>query len=118
MGVDMESIKRDRDDGGRFAAKSDEERRVRSVRATDETWDKFGEMAESKGMTRADLLEAIAEEGEDSDEDSESALDSDTLDEVAELLREALTLKPNAGGAIKVKIREALELMGEDWDTS
>lgn len=28
-------------------------------------------------------------------------------------LREALTLKPNAGGAIKSKIREALELLGQ-----
>ncbi|MGB3203741.1 MAG: hypothetical protein WBB28_01995 [Crinalium sp.] len=45
---------------GKFAAKSDDTRRVRSVRVTDSSWEILGEMAHIRGMTRADLLEAIA----------------------------------------------------------
>jgi hypothetical protein len=42
---------------GQFAAKSDESREVRSLRCTDATWQKLGELAESQGITRADLIE-------------------------------------------------------------
>ena len=42
---------------GRFAVKSDEHREVRSLRCTDATWQKLGELAELQGITRADLVE-------------------------------------------------------------
>jgi predicted DNA-binding protein len=106
-------IKRDRGDGGKFLAKSDDERHVRSIRATDETWEVFGELAASRGQTRADLLETLMESGSD---EIESAVDQDTLDEVVELLKEGLTIKANTGGAIKQRIRSALEILGEELD--
>ena len=49
-----------KDKRGRFLSKSSNHRQVRSIRATDETWYKFGEQAAQQGITRADLLEKIA----------------------------------------------------------
>lgn len=48
---------------GRYSSKSDQERQVRSIRATEEVWNAFGEAAESQGITRADLLEKLVELG-------------------------------------------------------
>ncbi|MBD2364491.1 hypothetical protein H6G36_25515 [Anabaena minutissima FACHB-250] len=48
-----------RSENGRFAAKSDEHRVVRSVRLTDSTWEVLGELAQSQGLTRGDLLEDL-----------------------------------------------------------
>ena len=47
---------------GKFTQKSDEPRKVRSIRLTDSTWEKLGEMADKKStaeqrITRADLIE-------------------------------------------------------------
>lgn len=101
-----------RDDSGKFAPKSDSFRSVRSIRATDWVWDEFGFLADSQKITRADLLEqwvksggrpAAAGDGEQSDETTPI-----NLAIAIEQLTQALTLKANAGGAIKEKIRAAL----------
>jgi predicted DNA-binding ribbon-helix-helix protein len=52
-----------RTEGGRFASKSDEPRHVRSIRLTDSTWEALGAIAIQRGLTRADLLEELVEEG-------------------------------------------------------
>jgi len=52
-----------RTEGGRFASKSDEPRHVRSIRLTDPTWEVLGAIAIQRGITRADLLEQLVEEG-------------------------------------------------------
>ena len=54
---------RKRDDLGQFAQKSEEPREVRSIRLTDSTWKVLGQAAETQGITRADLLEKMAENG-------------------------------------------------------
>lgn len=112
-------MEQDRGDGGKFAAKGDDIRAVRSVRLTDNTWRTLGERADDQDMTRADYLEALVageveweSEGVESDQQD---LDFDP-DEIAEILKEALTLKANAGGKIKLRIKEALQLMGYDPD--
>lgn len=107
----------DKDDLGRFAKKSNSERIVRSIRATDEVWNLLGDKAKENDMTRADFLEALVNEEVVWNEENnvESEVDFD-VDEVAEILKEALTLKSNAGGKIKTKIREALELMNVELD--
>lgn len=46
-----------RNESGKFAAKSNENRQVRSIRLTDSAWDKLGQLALERGITRADLLE-------------------------------------------------------------
>jgi hypothetical protein len=68
----------------------------------------------------AERIQELKEDGENGDSilgfldsDSEDNSESD-LDEVGEILNEALKLKSNAGGAIKTKIREALKLLGID----
>jgi hypothetical protein len=54
--------KQDRGKGGKFAPKSDEPRSVRTVRLTNTTWAKLGQIAESRSITRADLIEQIVEQ--------------------------------------------------------
>lgn len=109
----------DKDDKGQFKRKSNSERQVRSIRATNEVWNLLGDKAEENDMTRADFLEALVNEEVVWNEESnvESEVDFD-VDEVAEILKEALTLKSNAGGKIKTKIREVLELMNVELDES
>lgn len=89
-------VEQERNSKGRFKQKSDEFRQVRSIRVTDEVWDKLGKLADQRRITRADLLEELVEEQE-------------RLSEAIQILEEALTLKANAGGAIKSKIRNALK---------
>ena len=93
----------DKDWRGRFISKSDDYRKVRSIRVTDEIWEKFGDMALQQGITRADLLEEIVKS-------DDSVVDNN---QVINLLQEALKLKANAGGAIKRKIREALLILSK-----
>lgn len=101
-------MQRNRNESGHFEPKSDDERKVRSIRVTDEVWEKFGELAAAREMTRADLLEDLIEADL---ELPEPVLDEETLEEVIEILQEALTLKANAGGAIKAEIKRALEML-------
>ncbi len=97
-----------RDDSGKFTLKSDSERKVRSIRATDRTWDDFGFEADKRRITRADLLEQWVK--------GESLVHTQIATPIElglamAVLTEALDLKANAGGAIKAKIREALALL-------
>lgn len=103
-------------DNGRFAPKGNENRTVRSIRATDSTWNTLEEKASEQDMSKADYLEALVSgeidwESEDFEKDEIAEFDFD-VEEVAEILREALTLKANAGGKIKTEIKKALEMMG------
>ena len=82
-----------RNDKGQFQSKSDGFRRVRSIRVTDEVWDKLGKIADKRGITRADLLEQLVEVD---------------LSSAVEILKDALKLRANAGGAIKREIRRVL----------
>jgi hypothetical protein len=103
-------------DNGKFAAKGSELRTVRSIRATDSTWNALEDKASEQDMTKADYLEALVSgeiEWESDDSDKDQATESDfDIEEVVEILTEALTLKSNAGGKIKTEIKRALEMMG------
>jgi hypothetical protein len=101
-------------DNGKFAAKGSELRTVRSIRLTDSTWNALEDKASEQDMSKADYLEALVSgeiDWESDDFDKEQVAEFD-IDEVVEILTEALTLKSNAGGAIKKEIKKALELMG------
>ena len=54
---------RPRDRAGKFVQKSDEIRKVRSIRLTDRAWEYLGESANDRGITRADLVEEYVESG-------------------------------------------------------
>lgn len=98
-----------RNEQGKFAPKSDSERKVRSIRATDRVWDDFGFEADKRRITRADLLEQWAS----SPPAATATAPSNTadLEQVIAILEQALTMKANAGGAIKGEIRKALDLL-------
>lgn len=110
-------LEQEKDDRGRFTRKSDSDRKIRSIRATDETWNLLGEKAEENDMTRADFLEAIVtnEVNWDDEEKSESDYDFD-VDEVGEKLKEILTFKSREGTKMKAIIKEVLEVMGIELD--
>ena len=55
LGVVMN--KQGRNESGKFAAKSNENRQVRSIRLTDSAWDTLGKIADERSITRADLVE-------------------------------------------------------------
>ncbi len=111
----MYMIEQERDNG-KFAAKGTELRTVRSIRLTDSTWDALEDKASEQDMSKADYIEALVSgeiewELDNSNKEQATEFDFD-VDEVVEILTEALTLKPQAGGAIKKEIKKALELMG------
>lgn len=56
-------LNQERSEGGKFAPKSEKPRQVRSIRVTDEAWERLGVIAKSRRITRADLLEEAVEEG-------------------------------------------------------
>ena len=92
---------RSRDQRGCFINKSSVNRKVRSIRVTDEVWGRFGTMAAKRGITRADLLEEIVKT-------NQVILGNE---EAIRMLEESLKLKANAGGVIKKKIREVLKIL-------
>jgi hypothetical protein len=107
-----------RTDTGQFALKSDAARLVRSIRATDWVWNEFGFLAGSQGISRADLLEKWVKSGgmrpAPRTEEIPFDLGPIQLAIAVETLRQALTMKANAGGAIKKQIRVALAELGRD----
>lgn len=110
-------MEQEKDSKGRFVRKSDSDRKIRSIRATDETWDLLGDKAEKNDMTRADYLEALVRNVDECNNENNSEVELDfDVDEVVDILKEALTLKSNAGGKIKIEIKRALELIGVDLD--
>ena len=54
-------VDQDRAKTGKFLSKSKQPRHVRSIRLTDAAWEKLGELADKKNITRADLLENALE---------------------------------------------------------
>ncbi len=97
-----------RNEDGKFLLKGETERKVRSIRVTDRTWDDFGFEADKRRITRADLLEQWVK--------GQGLVQPDGITRIemavaVSILTEALDLKANAGGAIKARIREALEVL-------
>jgi len=72
---------------GRFAAKSAEHREVRSLRFTDSTWEKLGNVAKSRCITRADLVEQLVDSGV---LDQEPASSGVSLQQVEELIAQII----------------------------
>lgn len=102
-------VKQGRTQGGKFASKSDEPRLVRTMRLTDITWQKLGEIAESRGITRADLIERIVESGA---LNQQSAGDQISLQQVessiAQILNDSTVTR---GGKDRGAVKRALEAL-------
>lgn len=84
---------------GKFAPKGDENRAVRSIRATDATWKGLQAIANDRRVSTADVLEWMVQEWQ-------------VDHQVMEMLTNALSLPANKGGAIKTEIKAAIALLG------
>ena len=100
-------------ENGKFQPKSDQPREVRSIRATDQTWIQLGDYAESRGITRADLLEEIADNLTSLNSDGSKSITPIELELIITTLRESLNLKGNATSKIKVEINKVLEILSK-----
>ncbi len=105
----------DRTEGGQFAPKSEDYRHVRSIRLTDKTWEKIGCAAEAKQVTRADLIEQMAEDGVfDQSAVCANALDSSQLIAAIEsvMSNPDVTRKGKDRGAVKRALEALLSCLG------
>lgn len=98
-----------RGDRGRFAPKSDENREVRSIRLTDSTWQKLGEVADLRCITRADLIEQLVEAGQLDQEPITSGVSLQQVEEaVAHILNDPVVTR---NGKDRGSVRRALEAL-------
>lgn len=96
-----------RSEHGRFASKSDEPREVRSIRLTDSTWQKLGDIADSRGITRADLIEELAQSGALDQQPTGLSLQQ-VEDEAAQVLNDPTVTR---NGKDRGSVRRALEAL-------
>lgn len=99
----------DRTEQGRFAPKSEEYRQVRSIRLTDSAWQKIGFAAEKRRITRADLIEQMAEDGVFDGESIDSKLSRESL----EVLVEEILSDPTVtrGGKDRGAVKRGLQAL-------
>lgn len=53
-------MQQEKNSKGQFTKKGETDRKVRSIRLTDETWKILGQKADEYSLNRADFLEALA----------------------------------------------------------
>jgi hypothetical protein len=80
----------DRTEGGKFAPKSSQPRHVRTIRLTDTTWEKIGYAADKRSITRADLVEQMAEDGVFDDDAKEQNSSKLLLDDIELIIQDVL----------------------------
>lgn len=104
-----------KDKKGRFINKSTSDRKVRSIRATEEVWDKFGEQADKQRITRADLIEEIF-----SKELADSRVIRGKIADIIGILKHGITPKKqgglyasNSAKALKDEVINAIALLEE-----
>lgn len=98
---------------GKFTTKSDQPRQVRSIRATDQTWNQFTDHAKSRCITPADLLEELASK---LNNESNKLLTPVELEIIISTIEECLNLKGNATSKIKSKLTNILNMLVEKPD--
>jgi macrodomain Ter protein organizer (MatP/YcbG family) len=82
----------DRTEEGKFARKSEEHRHVRSIRLTNTSWEKIGFAADKRRITRADLIEQMAEDGVFDDEEQQvQRPDTILVRDIASVVEEILS---------------------------
>jgi hypothetical protein len=104
----------DRTEGGKFAPKSSQPRHVRTIRLTDITWEKIGYAADKRRITRADLVEQMAEDGVfDDDEVNEQDSSKSLLNDIELIVQDVLndptvTRNGKDRGAVKRSLQALL----------
>jgi predicted DNA-binding ribbon-helix-helix protein len=89
----------ERREDGKFAAKSDEIRQVRSLRLTDKAWSNLEKLAKLRSITRADLIEEFTE--------------NNLFDNLSEVLNQAPLPNNNQEQEIKL-LREQVESLTQE----
>lgn len=101
--------KQGRGETGKFASKSNEPREVRSIRLTDTSWEKLGNVADSRCITRADLIEHIVESGALDQPQPTSATNLQQVEEAAaQILNDPIVTR---NGKDRGSVRRALEAL-------
>ncbi len=106
-----------RDKKGKFTTKSAGPRKTKTIRVTDEVWKKFGKLADNQKISRADLLEIWIKDHvthglkNKSDRENSVHVSHGLIEKTIAVLTEALPLKSNAGGKIKIQVRKAIALL-------
>jgi len=112
-------IDQERSDDGKFAAKGEAIRAVRSIRLTDNTWHLLGDRADENDMSKADYLEGLFS-GEIDWQSEDTETEKDDLDfdpeEIAEILKDVLISKERGNKHFKAAITKVLELMNQELD--
>jgi len=98
-------------ENGKFQQKSDENREVRSIRATNSTWGGLGTYADRRHLTRADLLEELVDDLAKEDGNKCKYITPIELEVIVTTLKESLNLKGNATSKIKVEISKVLAML-------
>lgn len=103
-------MKQGRQEKGRFASKSNEYRAVRSLRLTETTWETLGSAADSRCITRADLIEQLVESGVlDAEQQSTSGLDIHAVEQAVTQILNNPTVTRN--GKDRGSVRRALDAL-------
>lgn len=98
-----------RGERGRFAAKSDNPRGVRSLRLTDTTWEKLGAAADLRCITRSDLIEHLVESGALDQQPIASGISLQQVEQaVAQILDDPVVTR---NGKDRGSVRRALEAL-------
>ncbi len=106
----------DRTEGGKFAPKSSQPRHVRTIRLTDTTWEKIGYAADKRRITRADLVEQMAEDGAFDDEVNEQNSSKLLLNDIELIVQDVLndptvTRNGKDRGAVKRALQALLNCL-------
>jgi len=106
-------MEQERNSSGQFVCKSGTFRRVRSIRISDTDWLRLQKLSEAQGCTVADLLHEwlSVPPGMYLQMICADSQQEQLFSKIKKILHYALTLKSNAGGAIKTQIREVLDLL-------
>ena len=98
---------------GKFQSKSEQPRNVRSIRATDQTWEKFTDYAKSRCITPADLLEDVADNLDSLNSSGSKLISPIELELIVITLKESLNHKGNATNKVKAEISKVLEMLAK-----
>lgn len=113
----MNRIRQGRNETGKFTAKSEGFRKVRSIRLTDATWDELGKLSDQRCITRADLIEELTQSGELAKALSSEIIDSSDIlhittdrvrNEISSLLNDPVVTR---NGKDKGSVKRALQAL-------
>lgn len=98
-------------DGGVFEMKGNEPRKNRMLTLTETAWTRLQDAAQSKGMSRSDLVEKAAMKGQWSDDDQDSPVDvlSKLESALDQLLQDEMVVRPRDRSAVRKALNALLD---------